>query len=95
MNVLCSTETGCEHSGTSSADRAAVRSVWRSPRSALAAGLVRLRAWVRRPAERRALASLSDRYLRDIGLTPADVEAERHHLGLGQSIESIRYREHL
>lgn len=60
-----------------------------------AAGLVRLQAWFRRPAERRVLASLNDHYLRDIGLTAADVEAERHRLSLGQSIESIRHRGHL
>lgn len=95
MTVPDSTDPGRAHEGSSQADCAAGRSAWRFPRMFFAAGLVRIRVWLRRPAERRMLASLSDRHLRDIGLTPADVEAERHHLGIGQSIESIRYREHL
>lgn len=94
MAVLCSTKPDCVQGGTSPEDRAAVRSIRHFPRMIFVAGLVRLRAWFRRPVERRVLASLNDHYLRDIGLTAVDVEAERYLLSIGQSIESIRQRQH-
>lgn len=81
--------------GSSAVDGATARAARHFPGTAISAVLRWIRSWLRRPVERRALANLSDHYLRDIGLTAADVEAERHLLSLRQPIETIRLRDRL
>jgi len=90
-------ETGLDRlqAGASHPKRADIPTVWEFPRLILAACLARFRIWSENRAARRALAVLSDRYLRDIGLSAADVDAERRRLSLGTSIELLRLRSHL
>jgi uncharacterized protein YjiS (DUF1127 family) len=52
-------------------------SVWRPKRArALAAAFMLIVRWVERARQRRALASLDDHELRDIGITRADAARE-------------------
>lgn len=95
MTISTFTGTGRAHAGFSPRESAIVQTAVHFSRRIFAAGLVQLRAWLSRPAERRLLASLSDHCLRDIGLSAEDVAEERNRLSLGQSIESIRHRGHL
>ena len=95
MTISYFTGTGRAQAGFSPRESAIVQTAGRFSRRIYAAGLVWLRAWLRRPAERRVLAGLSDHCLRDIGLSAGDVAAERNRLSLSQSIDSIRHRGHL
>ena len=95
MTISTFTGTGRAHAGFSPRESAIVKTAGHLARRIYAAGLVRLRAWLRRPAELRALAGLSGHYLRDIGLSAEDVAEQRNRLSLGQEIESIRHRGHL
>ncbi len=95
MTITYTSGTGRAPAGFSPRESAIVQTAGHLARRIYAAGLVQLPAWLRRPAELRALASLSGHYLRDVGLSAADVAEERNRLSLGQSIESIRHRGHL
>jgi uncharacterized protein YjiS (DUF1127 family) len=56
---------------------APIRSAYSASGTAgLAAAAAALRAWWRNRQDRRALASLDDNLLRDVGLTRADVDGE-------------------
>ena len=95
MTISYFSGTGRASAGFSPRESTIVKTAGHLARRIYAAGLVRLRAWLRRPAELRALASLRGHYLRDIGLSAEDVAEQRNRLSLGQSIESIRHRGHL
>lgn len=95
MTISTFTGTGRAQAGFSPRESAIVQTAGRFSRRIYAAGLVQLRAWLRSPAERRLLASLSDHCLRDIGLSAEDVAEQRNRLSMGQDIESIRHRGHL
>jgi uncharacterized protein YjiS (DUF1127 family) len=70
-----------------------VQRIWRACNIFLSSVRQRLRTAIERSQQRRELARLSDRELRDIGLTRWELGLTRHELGLTRYDAEVESRE--